>query len=68
MHGYVSWHLARQFLSLSLPSSVFSWTQGRGAASLLSPGIVPCPFLSPPPPWSGDPGLAAHQGPSASLP
>lgn len=69
MCACVSWHLACQFLSLSLPSSVFSWTQGREAASLLSPRdcalLLP---LSPSPPWSGDPGLAAHRGPSASLP
>ena len=46
MHGCVSWHLACQFLSLSLPSSVF-WTQGRGAASLLSPRDCPLPLPLP---------------------
>lgn len=47
MHACVSWHLACQFLGLSLPSSVFSWTQGRGLPPGCPPGTVSCPFLSP---------------------
>lgn len=38
---------ARQFLNLSLPASTLSWTWGRGASSLRSHRISPCPVLSP---------------------
>lgn len=48
MRVCVSWHQACQFLSLSLSSSVFFWTQWRGAASLLSPpGMPPAPSSLP---------------------